>query len=71
MIGIFSSTVKKNIIFGKEYDGELFRRVIHAAALEAVCLYSGLRKYEYKMYSAFSCSQTHVFRADHVLVQKP
>ncbi|CAF1175955.1 unnamed protein product, partial [Adineta ricciae] len=32
---IFSSTVKKNIIFGKEYDGHLFRRVIRAAALEA------------------------------------
>ncbi|CAF1179985.1 unnamed protein product, partial [Adineta ricciae] len=32
---IFSSTVKKNIIFGKEYDGQLFRRVIRAAALEA------------------------------------
>ena len=34
--GIFSSTVKKNILFGKEYDAQLFRRVIRAAALEAV-----------------------------------
>ncbi|CAF1498167.1 unnamed protein product, partial [Adineta steineri] len=32
---IFSSTVKKNIIFGKNYDGHLFRQVIRAAALEA------------------------------------
>ena len=39
MTGIFSSTVKKNIIFGKDYDGHLFRRVIRAAALEAVCSY--------------------------------
>ncbi len=38
-IGIFSSTVKKNILFGEEYDSQLFRRVVHAAALEAVCSY--------------------------------
>jgi len=37
MIGIFSSTVKNNILFGKDYDAQLFRRVIRAAALEAVC----------------------------------
>ena len=35
-LGIFSSTLKKNILFGKEYDPTLFRKVIHAAALEAV-----------------------------------
>ena len=35
-IGIFSSTLKKNILFGKEHDPTLFRKVIHAAALEAV-----------------------------------
>ena len=28
--------MKNNILFGKEYDVQLFRRVIHAAALEAV-----------------------------------
>jgi len=39
MIGIFSSTVKKNILFGEDYDPELFRRVIRATALEPVCLY--------------------------------
>ncbi len=38
VVGIFSSSVKKNILFGKEYDHQLFRRVIRAAALEAVCL---------------------------------
>ncbi|CAF4950125.1 unnamed protein product, partial [Rotaria sp. Silwood1] len=31
---IFSSTVKKNILFGKDYDPQLFRRVINATALE-------------------------------------
>jgi hypothetical protein len=36
MIGIFSSTVKKNILFGKDYDAHLFQRVIRAAALESV-----------------------------------
>ncbi len=39
LIGIFSSTVKKNILFGKDYDAQLFRRVIHVTALEAVCSY--------------------------------
>ena len=34
--GIFSSTVKENILFGEEYNSQLFRRVIHAAALEPV-----------------------------------
>ncbi|CAF3089068.1 unnamed protein product [Rotaria sp. Silwood2] len=32
---IFSSTVKKNILFGKDYDPQLFRRVVDATALEA------------------------------------
>jgi ABC-type multidrug transport system fused ATPase/permease subunit len=35
-IGIYSSTVKSNILFGKEYDAQLFRRVTRAAALESV-----------------------------------
>ncbi|CAF0805769.1 unnamed protein product [Adineta ricciae] len=34
---IFSSTIKNNILFGKEYDNQLFRRVIHAAALDTDC----------------------------------
>lgn len=37
VIGIFSSTVKKNILFGKEFDLQLFRRVARATALDAVC----------------------------------
>ncbi|CAF4354696.1 unnamed protein product [Rotaria socialis] len=32
---IFSSTVKNNIIFGKEYNSKLFQRVVHATALDA------------------------------------
>jgi hypothetical protein len=39
VVGIFSSTIKKNILFNKDYDSQLFRRVIHAAALEEVCLF--------------------------------
>jgi len=31
--------VKKNILFGEEYDRQLFKQVIYAAALEAVCSY--------------------------------
>lgn len=34
--GIFSSTIKNNIIFGQEYDHKLFQRVAQAAALETV-----------------------------------
>jgi hypothetical protein len=37
IIGIFSSTIKNNILFGKDYDEKLFQRVIHASALEEVC----------------------------------
>jgi ABC-type transport system involved in cytochrome bd biosynthesis fused ATPase/permease subunit len=33
-LGIFSSSIKNNILFGEEYDHKLFQRVIHAAALE-------------------------------------
>ena len=36
-VGIFSSTIKNNILFGQDYDEKLFQRVIHASALEAVC----------------------------------
>jgi hypothetical protein len=36
-LGIFSSTIKNNILFGKDYDKKLFQGVIHASALEAVC----------------------------------
>ena len=36
-LGIFSSTIKNNILFGKDYNHKLFQRVIHAAALEEVC----------------------------------
>ncbi len=36
-LGIFSSTIKNNILFGKDYDEKLFQRVIRASALEAVC----------------------------------
>lgn len=35
-LGIFPSTVKKNILFGREYDAHLFERVVQATALEAV-----------------------------------
>ncbi|CAF5155394.1 unnamed protein product, partial [Rotaria magnacalcarata] len=33
---IFSSTVKNNILFGKEYNSKLFQRVVRATALDAV-----------------------------------
>ncbi|CAF3218273.1 unnamed protein product [Rotaria sp. Silwood2] len=33
-IGIFSSSVKNNILFGKEYNDRLFQRVVHATALD-------------------------------------
>lgn len=36
VIGIFSSTIKKNILFGKDFDANLFRRVVHATELDAV-----------------------------------
>ena len=39
IVGIFPSTVKRNILFEKEYQDNLFRRVIHAAALEPVFLF--------------------------------
>ncbi|CAF5226478.1 unnamed protein product, partial [Rotaria magnacalcarata] len=32
---IFSSTVKNNILFGKEYNSKLFQRVVRATALDA------------------------------------
>jgi hypothetical protein len=35
-LGIFPSTVKENILFGKEYDRKLFQRVVHATALDLV-----------------------------------
>ncbi|UJR34945.1 hypothetical protein I4U23_027723 [Adineta vaga] len=31
---IFSSSIKENILFGKEYDSKLFQRVIYATALD-------------------------------------
>ncbi|CAF4106053.1 unnamed protein product [Rotaria sordida] len=34
---IFSSTIKTNILFGKEYDRNLFHRVVQATALDTVC----------------------------------
>jgi hypothetical protein len=36
VLGIFSSTVKNNILFGKEYNHKLFQRVINATALATV-----------------------------------
>jgi hypothetical protein len=35
-IRIFSSTIKENILFGKEYNHKLFQRVIHTIALDMV-----------------------------------
>ncbi|CAM4781960.1 unnamed protein product [Rotaria magnacalcarata] len=32
---IFSSTIKKNILFGKDFDPQLFQRVVSATALDA------------------------------------
>ncbi len=37
LLGIFSSTIKDNILFGKEYNHKLFERVVHATALDTVC----------------------------------
>lgn len=34
--GIFSATIKENILFNKHYDPQLFQRVIQAAALDLV-----------------------------------
>jgi ABC-type multidrug transport system fused ATPase/permease subunit len=34
--GIFSSTIKSNILFGKGYDQQLFERVAQATALDIV-----------------------------------
>lgn len=36
-LGIFSSTIKNNILFGKEYNPKLFQCVINATALDTVC----------------------------------
>ncbi len=36
VLGIFSSSIKENILFGKEYHHKLFQRVINATALETV-----------------------------------
>ncbi|CAF3363605.1 unnamed protein product [Rotaria sp. Silwood1] len=33
-LGIFSSTIKDNVLFGKEYNSKLFQHVIHATALD-------------------------------------
>jgi hypothetical protein len=35
-LGLFPSSIKENILFGKAYDSKLFQRVIHATAFEAV-----------------------------------
>ena len=37
LLGIFSSTIKNNILFGKEYNHKLFQQVVHATALDTVC----------------------------------
>jgi hypothetical protein len=34
--GIFSSTIKKNILFSNDYDQQLFERVVQATALDLV-----------------------------------
>ena len=34
--GIFSSSIKNNILFGKDYNHKLFKRVIDATALSTV-----------------------------------
>jgi len=36
VVGIFSSTVKNNVLFSKEYNHKLFQRVINATALDTV-----------------------------------
>ena len=36
VLGIFPSSVKDNILFGKEYNHKLFQRVVHATALDIV-----------------------------------
>jgi ATP-binding cassette subfamily C (CFTR/MRP) protein 4 len=37
---IFSSTVKQNILFGKEYDEEKFNQIIEVCALkDVICLF--------------------------------
>ncbi|CAF5166249.1 unnamed protein product, partial [Rotaria sp. Silwood1] len=36
---IFSSSIKNNILFGKEYNHRLFQRVVHATALDIVGLF--------------------------------
>jgi hypothetical protein len=36
VVGIFSSTVKNNVLFGKEYNQKLFQRVINVTALDIV-----------------------------------
>ena len=34
--GIYSSTIKTNILFNKDYDAQLFRQILHATLLEEV-----------------------------------
>ena len=34
--GIYSSTIKTNILFGLEYNHKLFQRVVYATALDTV-----------------------------------
>ncbi len=36
VLGIFSSSIKSNILFGKEYNHKLFQRVIDVTALDTV-----------------------------------
>ncbi len=36
LLGIFSSTIKNNVLFGKEYNHKLFQRVINVTALDTV-----------------------------------
>ena len=40
-LGIFSSTIESNILFGKDYDDELFNRVVYTTALHTVSLLNG------------------------------
>ncbi len=35
-LGLFSSTIKTNILFGKDYDEQLFESVVQATALDTV-----------------------------------
>ena len=40
---IFSSTVRQNILFGKQYDEERFNKIIEVCALKDVSLSTNLR----------------------------